>query len=127
MTTVFGRYEGTVIDAVISDSLRRACPTRFIGSDLSRSAHALRALAERHPSLPPMSAEGPAVARIFSRTPDQQLAIFGSLACRRHQGLQIPRELGALCSVLQDEDPIPAARRGGVDDAVQLLANGEVK
>src|SRR5439155_27053404 len=35
MTTVFGRDGDTMIGAVISDSLRRAHPTRFSGSDLS--------------------------------------------------------------------------------------------
>src|ERR1700680_3176459 len=45
MTTVLGRDGTTIVDAVISDSLRRARPTRFSGSDLSRSglaAHAVR-------------------------------------------------------------------------------------
>src|ERR1700731_2697203 len=45
MTTVLGRDGATIVDAVISDSLRRARPTRFSGSDLSRSgpaAHAVR-------------------------------------------------------------------------------------
>jgi hypothetical protein len=45
MTTVLGRDGATMVDAVISDSLRRARPTRFSGSDLSRpglAAHAVR-------------------------------------------------------------------------------------
>src|SRR3984893_18373737 len=45
MTTVLGRDGATIVDAVISASLRRARPTRFSGSDLSRSgpaAHAVR-------------------------------------------------------------------------------------
>src|SRR5207237_8849646 len=45
MTTVLGRDGAAMVDAVISDSLRRARPTRFSGSDLSRSgpaAHAVR-------------------------------------------------------------------------------------
>jgi hypothetical protein len=40
MMTVFGRYDETVFNAVIADSLRRACPARFSGSDLSGHGHA---------------------------------------------------------------------------------------
>src|SRR5438270_13937556 len=36
MITVFGRDDETVADAVMADSLRRASPARFSGSDLSR-------------------------------------------------------------------------------------------
>src|ERR1700756_2314467 len=38
MITVLGRYDETTDGAVIADSLHRACPARFSGSDLSRSA-----------------------------------------------------------------------------------------
>ena len=40
MMTVFGRNDETAIDAVIADSLRRAYPARFSGSDLSRYGYA---------------------------------------------------------------------------------------
>src|SRR5437867_12688450 len=43
MTTVLGRDGATMVDAVISDSLRRARPTRFSGSDLSHSGPAAHA------------------------------------------------------------------------------------
>src|SRR4051794_14996725 len=36
MTMVFGRFDGTTSDALMTDSLHRACPARFSGSDLSR-------------------------------------------------------------------------------------------
>src|SRR5437763_13630939 len=36
MTMVFGRCDGTTRDALMTDSLHRACPARFSGSDLSR-------------------------------------------------------------------------------------------
>ena len=67
MTTVFGRCGETTLGAVITDSLRRACPARFIGSDLSRCRRALESAAERHPSLAPMSDAGVVDARFFSR------------------------------------------------------------
>src|SRR5439155_7455737 len=37
-TIVFGRCEGTTTEALMTDSLHRACPARFSGSDLSRPA-----------------------------------------------------------------------------------------
>ena len=40
--TPFVRNDGTVIDAVMADSLRRASPARFSGSDLSRFSGATR-------------------------------------------------------------------------------------
>src|SRR5882724_6651886 len=43
MTTVFGRDDDAVVDAVISDSLRRAHPARFSGSDLSHPGFATQA------------------------------------------------------------------------------------
>ena len=36
MTMVFGRWAGTIDGALMTDSLHRACPARFSGSDLSR-------------------------------------------------------------------------------------------
>src|ERR1700680_850309 len=36
MMMVFGRCDGTASDALMTDSLHRACPARFSGSDLSR-------------------------------------------------------------------------------------------
>src|SRR5437868_15266942 len=36
MMMVFGRCDGTTRDALMTDSLHRACPARFSGSDLSR-------------------------------------------------------------------------------------------
>src|SRR5712692_5053102 len=35
-TIVFGRCDETTIGALMTDSLHRACPARFSGSDLSR-------------------------------------------------------------------------------------------
>src|SRR5437763_14539765 len=35
-TIVFGRCDETIFDALMTDSLHRACPARFSGSDLSR-------------------------------------------------------------------------------------------
>src|SRR5437762_10236242 len=40
ITTVFGRDDDAMVDAVISDSLRRAHPARFSGSDLSHPGSA---------------------------------------------------------------------------------------
>ncbi len=40
MITVFGRHNETVSNAVITDSLHRARPARFSGSDLSRFGYA---------------------------------------------------------------------------------------
>src|SRR6266446_7417039 len=37
-TIVFGRCDGTTTAALMTDSLHRACPARFSGSDLSRPA-----------------------------------------------------------------------------------------
>src|SRR5215472_14581838 len=43
ITTVFGRDDGTMIDGVMADALRRARPARFSGFYLSRSRHAASA------------------------------------------------------------------------------------
>src|SRR5438552_5831520 len=64
MITVFGRNDETVADAVIADSLRRASPARFSGSDLSRPGCAkFDCAAGQHPSLPAISDQGVADAR----------------------------------------------------------------
>src|SRR6266446_7582148 len=49
MTMVFGRCDGITSDALMTDSLHRACPARFSGSDLSRPPP---------PNPPPLAGEG---------------------------------------------------------------------
>jgi hypothetical protein len=51
MMIVFGGCNGTAIAVLMTDSLRRACPTRFSGSDLSRRSHPPEGTARQHPSL----------------------------------------------------------------------------
>jgi hypothetical protein len=70
MMTVFGRNDETVLDAVMTDSLRRANPARFSGSDLSRYGCADRwRAAGQHPSLSAISGYGVADARTLLGRP----------------------------------------------------------
>src|SRR5438445_9777640 len=68
MTTVFGRDGDAMIGAVISDSLRRAHPTRFSGSDLSLPPTRLsprdRAAPQPHANFGP----GPCGCKAFLKT-----------------------------------------------------------
>ena len=50
MMAVFGRCGEATLGAVITDSLRRACPARFIGSALSRCLRALESVASGTPA-----------------------------------------------------------------------------
>src|SRR6266851_1797936 len=65
-TIVFGRVVETPKVALITDSLHRACPARFCGSDLSRRARGKPA-AGRHPSLPLISSRAPRRCKGFLR------------------------------------------------------------
>jgi len=58
MITVFGRNDEMTDGVVIADSLHRAYPARFIGSDLSRPLAQKLLCPRRHPSLLPISAQG---------------------------------------------------------------------
>src|SRR5438034_4323445 len=64
-TIVFGRCDGTTTDALITDSLHRACPARFSGSDLSRRLRRTRA--GQHPSLAAISGRAPRRCKDFLR------------------------------------------------------------
>src|SRR5204863_6880040 len=67
MTMVLGRCDGTTTDALITDSLHRACPARFSGSDLSRRLRSTRA--GQHPSLVAISGRAPRRCKDFLREP----------------------------------------------------------
>src|SRR5438105_9612951 len=78
MTMVFGGWDGTIDGALMTDSLHRACPARFSGSDLSRlGAQATprrRAAPQPHANFKPspsamqgFSAEGALKPRRFHR------------------------------------------------------------
>jgi hypothetical protein len=64
ITTVLGQDDKTAGDAFIADSLHRACPARFNGSDLSHR-HRAAGGTRRHPSLASMSDHGPEDARVL--------------------------------------------------------------
>src|SRR4249919_3103994 len=66
-TIVFGRRDGTVLDALMTDSLHRACPARFSGSDLSSGRPRQPRAAGQHPSLAPISSRPPRRCKDFLR------------------------------------------------------------
>src|SRR5260370_6339168 len=81
MAIVFGRYDETVNDALMTDSLHRACPARFSGSDLSRlcprTTPHRRAAPQPHANFKP----SPSAMQGFSAKP---AAAPHRLACRAH-------------------------------------------
>jgi hypothetical protein len=103
MTMVFGRCEETASDALMTDSLHRACPARFSGSDLSRPcAQAIprrRAAPQPHANFKP----SPPAMQGFSAKPG---AASHRLACRAHSTMAVnllarfvghPRSHALLC------------------------------
>ena len=64
-TIVFGRCDGTILDALMTDSLHRACPARFSGSDLSRRPCGQPRSAGQHPSLAAISSRPPRRCKDF--------------------------------------------------------------